>query len=373
MSEPRRPVVGITGGQGFIAWHLRGRIHALNAASALTVGRDAFSDSAMLEDFVQRCDAIVHLAGMNRGADAEVERVNVELCIRLTEACARVHRTPQIIFANSTHSGRDTPYGRAKRRGAEAFAVWAGRSGARFVNLVLPQVFGEGGRPFYNSVVATFCHQLACGETPKLVDDKELELVHAQDVAARILALVTKGGNGDVPVPGRRMMVSELLSRLNRLAETYHSHLIPPLADEFELSLFNTYRAYRFPAAYPAMLDVRLDARGALFEAVRSLHGGQCFFSTTRPGVTRGNHYHLRKFERFVVVGGRAVIRIRRLFSEDIVSYPVSAEHPCYVDMPALHTHNITNVGDGELTTLFWAHEIFDPSHSDTYVEPVQA
>lgn len=369
--EPSEPVLGITGGGGFLGWHLRARAHALGGFKVINASPEIFSNGDTLRSFVESCDAIVHLAGLNRGDDHEIEKINVDLCQQLASAIEAHKRDALVIFANSTHFQRDTAYGRSKRRGAEEFALVASNGGFRFLDLVLPQIFGEYGQPFYNSVVATFCHQLAAGEPTRLIKDNQLELVHAQVVAAFILEAVQNDFSGFHQISGRKMLVSDLLTQLQSIAESYNHQLIPPLKDEFDLALFNTFRACRFPTHYPVMLELRSDARGRLFEGVRSLHGGQCFISTTKPGVTRGNHYHLKKFERFLVVNGEAVIKVRKLFTDKIFEYRVSGMRPAYVDMPTMHTHSITNIGDGELITLFWSHEIFDASRADTFPELV--
>ncbi len=363
--------LGITGGLGFLGWHIRAHVHADRSIEATPAGHDVFSDPVVLAAFVRDKDAIVHLAGMNRGDEAEIESTNVALTQMLIDACERERAQPHILFANSTHSSRDTAYGRSKRRSAEMLTAWATRTGARFTNLVIPGVFGEGGRPFYNSVASTFCHQIANGETPQIIQDCEMELVHAQALAERILSVIRDGEIGLLKVTGQTTTVTALLARMQQLAGEYQSQILPSVTDRFGLELFNTYRSYLFPKHYPVALERHADTRGSLFEVVRTIHGGQCFFSTTKPGITRGNHYHAAKIERFLVAQGEATIRVRRLFSNDVVEFRVNGDSPGYVDMPTFHTHNITNVGEGELLTLFWAHEIYDPKRSDTYSEPV--
>ena len=363
--------LGITGGLGFLGWHIQVHVHADRGIEVAAAGRDIFDDSLARAVFVRDKDAIVHLAGMNRGDEAEIERSNIALTQMLIDTCEREQARPHILFANSTHSGRDTAYGRSKHRSTELLAAWAERAGAKFTNLVIPGVFGEGGKPFYNSVVSTFCHQIANGETPQIIQDREIELVHAQELAARILVAIRDGETGIVSVSGQTTTVTALLARLQQLAGEYQTQVLPSVADQFGLELFNTYRSYLFPKHYPVALERRADTRGSLFEVVRTIHGGQCFFSTTKPGITRGNHYHTAKIERFLVAQGEATIRVRRLFSKDVVEFRVNGDSPGYVDMPTFHTHNITNVGAGELLTLFWAHEIYDPNRSDTYSEPV--
>jgi UDP-2-acetamido-2,6-beta-L-arabino-hexul-4-ose reductase len=212
---------------------------------------------------------------------------------------------------------------------------------------------------------------LAVGDTPKIIQDADLELLHAQRVAEHIYRLIERPEPGEARPAGVVLTVTELLRKLSEAKDFYGAQLIPPLQDSFELDLFNTYRSYLFPQHYPVLSARREDERGNLFEAVKSLHGGQCFISTTKPGITRGNHYHRRKIERFLVLSGDATIRVRKMFSPQAVDFPVSGATPQYVDMPTLHTHNITNTGADELVTLFWAHEIFDPEQPDTYKEIV--
>lgn len=363
--------IGVTGSNGFLGWHLRCALHADRQDAVVLAPREVFDDDTALGKFVAQCDAIVHLAALNRGDDAVIESANVDLTRRLIAALEAARARPHVILSSSIHQASDTPYGRSKRISAELLANWASRSGAIFTNLILPNIFGECGRPHYNSVVATFCHQLARGEAPQIIEDRELELVHAQRVAREIRQIVGRPAVGDRLMSGTRLRVSALLSRLREMARRYADHRIPRLDAELDLELFNTYRSYLFPQGYPMTPDLRSDNRGALFEAVKSEREGQCFVSTTPPGVTRGNHYHTAKIERFLVISGQAVIRVRKLFDAEITEYRVSGERPQYVDMPTLHTHNITNVGGDSLITLFWSNEIFDPARPDTYAEPV--
>ncbi|MFB4202413.1 UDP-2-acetamido-2,6-beta-L-arabino-hexul-4-ose reductase [wastewater metagenome] len=363
--------IGVTGVAGLIGWHTRCRLQAEDGVEVVAAGRELFDSATALERFVSDCDAVIHLAGMNRGDDAEMRQVNVGLAESLTSACERAGVTPHVVFSSSTHIDKDTVYGQSKRKAAEIFAEWADRRGARFTNLVLPHVFGECGRPYYNSVVSTFCYQLARGETPSIAHDGQLELLHAQEVAELALAAIRSGRTGEQRPAGREMRVSEMLNSVTAHAERYRAGVIPEFRDVFELRLFNTFRSYLFPDYYPRPLKLHADNRGALFEGVKTDHGGQAFLSTTKPGITRGDHFHFNKVERFLVLQGEAIIRLRRMFDDRVIEFPVSGSEPAFVDMPTLHTHNITNVGGGELLTLFWSHEIFDPDNPDTYREPV--
>lgn len=364
--------IAITGAEGFLGWHLRSHLHRLEGAGPACVLQPDFDSEPALAQAIGPASVILHLAGMNRGPEAEVYETNLQLARKLTAALDLLDTTPAILFANSTHSLGDSAFGRSKREAARILGDWCRVRGARFVDVVLPHLFGEGGLPFYNSGFATFCHQLAHGEEPQILVDGEVELIHAQRVAARFLELASDpSAAGQVRVVGAPMRVSEALGRLRNLHETYQAGIIPQLSDPLELEFFNTYRSYLYPDHYPVRLKLHTDDRGGLFEAVKSLHGGQAFLSTTRPGVTRGRHYHHQKLERFLVVSGEAEIRIRRLLGDEVRVFRVSGAEPCFIDMPTFHTHDITNVGDQDLMTLFWSHEIFDPSRPDTYSEPV--
>lgn len=363
--------VGITGIDGLIGWHLRSFLHGHKDVVVYGADKPEFASQEALKKFAGSCDAIVHLAGMNRGEDAEVVATNVALTEKLLAACDSAGVKPYIIFSSSTHIHRGTPYGESKKRCSALLRAWADKNKAPFTNLVLPNIYGESGRPFYNSAVSTFCHQLANAQKPEIIKDAEVELLHARHVAQRIYKLIKKPVDGELVFEGHKMLVSQLLSKLKSMAAMYSSHIVPDLRQEYALDLFNTYRSYLFPAGVPVPLDLKADARGYLFEAAKSDNGGQTFISSTEPGVTRGNHYHTRKFERFLVLKGKACIRVRRLFSGDVHEFHVDGDSPRYVDMPALHTHNITNTGDSPLLTLFWSNEIFDPADPDTYQETI--
>jgi UDP-2-acetamido-2,6-beta-L-arabino-hexul-4-ose reductase len=369
--------VGITGARGLLGWHVAVRLGVHEGLRIKKADRATFLSPQALQAFVTDCDVIVHLAGMNRGDEIELAETNVRIASQLIEACDAAGCTPTILFANSIQSEWGTAYGRSKARCAELIGAWAEARGARLLDLILPHIFGEGGRPFYNSVVSTFCHQIAHSEEPRILNDGQLELIHAGDVALEVLRLIEAPARPGTPavsrlrIEGRPIRVTEMLARLKPMAEQYAACVVPDLRDPFDLRLFNTYRSYLFPQHYPVRLKLFTDPRGRLFEAVKDRNGGQVFLSTTLPGITRGNHFHFTKVERFLVVAGEAEIAIRRVGHPEIVRFMVNGSAPAYVDMPTLHTHNITNTGSAELLTLFWAHEPFDPNNPDTYPEVV--
>ena len=369
-------MIGVTGSDGFLGWHTRVwlRTHRPDIQVSLAT-REMFGKEGALESFVADLDAIVHLAGVNRAPDIEIEFKNPELAANLVSACMRNRSLykppPHLIYANSTRFVQDTPYGRGKLAAKETLELGARELGAKFTNLILPHVFGEFGRPFYNSAALTFCHQLATGVESTITTDGAVELIHAQTIAEAAITAIETGTTGDQRFVGESMKVSELLETLRPMALRYFSEgTMPGFSTQFERRLFNTLRSFKYPKL-ETWLPPRKDQRGHLVEAMKADAGGQIFYSVTHPGVTRGNHYHTQKFERFLVCEGEAEIRIRKLFSDEVVQFRVSGTKPCAIDMPTFCTHSITNIGDHDLITLFWSDEIFDPDSPDTYPEDV--
>nr|WP_308122960.1 capsular biosynthesis protein [Microbacterium marinilacus] len=330
---------------------------------------DAF-DLADATSSLEGASRLVHLAGVNRGAEEDVREQNPGFADQIAAALRQADQPPPVVvYANSIQAADGGVYGVAKARAADSLARAAADVGAEFIDLRLPNLFGEHGRPFYNAVTATFSHLLAAGGTPQVDVDRELTLLHAQNAADLLL--------GTVPLASQRELeehetVSGLLERLSDQARTYATGEIPDIGTPFDRDLFNTYRSYTFPAHAPVALTKHADARGAFFEVVRS-HGGpgQSSFSTTQPGVGRGDHFHRRKIERFTVLSGRATISLRRLFGDEVVEFEVTGDDPVAVDMPTFWAHKIVNTGDDVLYTSFWTNDIFDPDRPDTIAEAV--
>lgn len=368
-----QPTVVVTGAAGFLGWHLRCRLRAVTGHRVISVDRAAWQPAA-LSRALAGAQTVVHLAGVNRGADDDVEQGNVSLAEELVRALDIADVSPHLVFADSVHVETDTPYGRGKTAARRILARWAQRRQAPFADVVLPNLFGEHGRPFYNSFVATFCHLLVEGGQPQVADDRELPLLPAQWAARVLVDVIDCRATGTIRPPGERHGIGEVLDRLRRIHDRYQRGELPGSADPFDRALFNTYRSFRPVCQWELPLQPHADGRGRLVEWVRS-HGGsgQAFVSSTRPWQRRGDHFHLEKVERFVVVGGSGRIVLRRMLTEDVVSIPVCGEQPVAVDMPTLWTHALVNDGDGDLTTLFWTDELYDPGRPDTFPEPVDA
>ena len=367
--------VGITGQPGFIGTHLYNLLGITEGIERVPF-EDAFFDSEeKMESFVSQCDAIVHLAAMNRHPDPQViYNTNVELVDKLIRAMEKTNSTPHVLFSSSTQEELDNLYGASKLEGRRRLSDWAAKNGGKFTGCVIPNVFGPYGRPNYNSVVATFCHKLTHGETPQIIKDGSIKLIYVGDLCRHFIDIIKTGNACDkymIPYTAEKK-VSELLATFMRFKEDYFEHgVIPQLSDPFEVQLFNTFCGYiDHKSFFPFMLKKNSDERGTFVEVARlDRIGGQVSFSTTMPGVTRGNHYHTRKIERFAVIKGKARIEIRKIGTSEKISFELNGENPAFVDMPVWFTHNITNIGNDELYTMFWINEFYNPEDPDTFFE----
>lgn len=366
--------IGITGAGGFLGWHTR--CAALRSEIDVALAdRSTFADPAKLDAFTAQSDAILHLAGVNRASsDSEVAAGNKFLADELSQSMKRVGSAPTVVYSNTTKIGDDSVYGQAKREAADILSSACSDLGGRFHSVVLPHLFGEYGVPFYNSAVTTFAHQFAIGQEPTVSGDGQLELLHAQTAAANMLELALQGGPPETRLAGRLIGVADAATMLRSFHNRYVGEgTIPRYDDLFELQMFNMLRSQLYlNDYYPVDLTLHADPRGSFAEIIRADGLGQTSISTTVPGISRGDHYHLHKIERFVVVGGKAQINLRRLFTNEIKRFDVQSESPVLIDMPPLCTHNIINTGDDLLTTLFWAGDHFDPGNPDTYAELVE-
>jgi UDP-2-acetamido-2,6-beta-L-arabino-hexul-4-ose reductase len=369
--------VGITGQAGFMGTHLFNYLNLKKDIETIPFEDAYFDNKTKLEDFVVRCDVIVHLAAMNRHKDQQViYDTNIKLVEKLIAACENTNSKPHILFSSSTQEKQDNLYGQSKQKGREMFEAWANRNHARFTGMIIPNVFGPFGQPYYNSVVATFCHQLTHGETPKIHIDGEIKLIYINDLCEEFynkIISTEKQVISKYEVPSRKTIrVSALLELLQEYKDNYFEKgVFPDLSNPFELALFNTFRCYIPQEHFPFQYTKHADNRGVFVEIARTNSSGQFSYSTTLPGITRGNHYHTRKAERFAVIKGNAKIQLRRIGTNNVIEYELDGENPSFVDIPVWHTHNITNIGTEELITLFWINDPFNPDDPDTYFETV--
>lgn len=378
--------VGITGQSGFIGTHLYNTLGLQpNTFVRVPFEDNYFEDEAKLMDFVSQCDTIVHLAAMNRHNNPEViYKINLGLVQKLINACEKTFSKPHIIFSSSTQEERDNLYGKSKKEGRILFEQWASKYNAKFSGFVIPNVFGPFGKPYYNSVVATFCHQLTHNEEPKIEVDGELKLIYVSELVEffterMLFHRVEQHDNMELNVEtihiphSSTIKVSSILSKLNEFKLNYFGKgIFPNLTDSFERNLFNTFVCYiDHSQFFPFNLELKTDDRGSFVETVKLNSGGQVSFSTTKPGITRGNHFHTRKSERFAVIKGKAIIEIRRIGTDKKVTFELDGSNPSFVDMPIWFTHNIKNIGNEDLYTIFWISEHFSANDPDTFFEIV--
>nr|WP_299172554.1 NAD-dependent epimerase/dehydratase family protein [uncultured Allomuricauda sp.] len=382
MNKPQMKI-GITGQAGFVGYHLYSTLSLNEAITLVPFERHFFDDTKALEEFVSSCDTIVHLAAMNRHEDPQViYDTNVNLVKKLIAACSHTGSTPHIIFSSSSQEERDNLYGQSKKEGKNLLASWAITEGGRLSSLTVPNVFGPFGKPNYNSVVATFCHKVARNEEPTILNDGEIGLIYINELVAKFHETINGTLTGkklnenaqEIPIEANHFIkVSRLLELLKGYKTNYLGNgVFPYLENDFEKSLFNTFRCYIPESHYPVKYTKHTDPRGSFVEIARTETSGQFSFSTTVPGITRGNHFHTRKAERFAVISGKARIQLRKIGTDKVINYELDGSEPAYVDMPIWYTHNITNIGDEELITLFWINEPYNPEDADTYFENVE-
>lgn len=369
--------IGITGQSGFIGTHLFNTLALYpDEFERIEFNKQFFSNNQLLDHFVSQCDVIVNLAALNRHNNPQIiYDTNIEIVKYLTASLERTKSKAHVIMSSSTQEEKGTLYGESKKQGRKILADWAQKENALFTGMIIPNVFGPFGNPFYNSVIATFSYQLSHDEEPKIEVDGELKLIYVGELVIEIINVIKQKIHNPAYVvnANSNFKVSDLLLRLNKYKEKYLVRgEIPILENPFEMNLFNTFRSYiDYKSHFPVQIVNYSDYRGSFAEVIRLGIGGQVSFSTTLSGVTRGNHYHTRKIERFVVIKGKALIKLRRIGSDEILEFFLEGDKPSYVDIPIWHTHNITNIGDEVLYTNFWINEFYDPSDPDTYFEMV--
>ncbi len=364
----------VTGASGFLGLNLT---TALQRRTDITVRTcDRSQPLAALDAALAGVDAIVHLEAIYRTArEGEFAEVHVGWTRTLLDRLGQSGQVPAIVYASSTQAEGDSPYGRSRRSAEELLSQYASASGASVVLLRLAHEFGKWCRPDDNSVVATFCDRVARGQDLVIHDPAaSLRLMYVDDIVAAILASMAAppAGVSFVPVsPVWPLTVGELAERIRGFRESRASLIIPDCADPLTRRLYATYLSHLDGADFAYSLQKREDPRGSLVEYFKNDHFGQVFVSRTKPGVTRGNHYHDTKVEKFCVLEGDAVVCFRHLVTGAAVKHTVRGVDATVIDIPPGYAHSIENVGTSEMIVLFWANEIFDPARPDTYPREV--
>jgi UDP-2-acetamido-2,6-beta-L-arabino-hexul-4-ose reductase len=364
----------VTGAKGFIGRNLVERLKSdvcPGVSEVLEFDRD--DSPELLEEYCADCDFVFHLAGVNRPDDpAEFTEGNVDLTVRLLSLLKARNACP-VLLSSSTQAELDNPYGVSKRAAEDAVLAYTHETGAAVYVYRLPGVFGKWSRPGYNSVVATFCHNIARG-LPIEVRDPEapLSLVYIDDVVREFISALdgtaheTAEGRFEVPVV-HDTTLGDIVRLLEEFRDSRTTLSVPRGDDAFERKLYSTYLSYLPTDAFSYPLTMRSDERGSFTEMIRTPDRGQFSVNVIKPGVTKGDHWHDSKNEKFVVVAGAGVIRFRAVGAEAVVEYAVSVEHIEVVDIPPGYTHNIENTGDDDMVVFMWCNECYDPENPDTH------
>jgi len=369
MDNDFRQVV-VTGAKGFIGRHL---MEALNRRPNIEVqGFDIDSSFEALGEALKETDVVFHLAGVNRPERVEEhEEGNHLFTKKLCTFLEEEERIPMVVFSSSIQAELDNPYGISKRKAENVLKEWVERTGSQVIILRLKNVFGKWCRPNYNSVVATFCHNIAKGLPIKVSDPaKKIELVYIDDVISAFINCLNSHSEGweyrEVS-PLFAITLGDLTCQIESFRESRKTLFVSDLNNPFIKRLYATYLFYLDKNNFAYKLTTFTDSRGTLAEFLKQNHFGQLFVSRTKPGVTRGNHFHHTKTEKFLVVEGKAIIRFRKVDENEVIEYKISGKEFRVLDIPPGYIHSIENIGPNDLITIFWASEIYDTSLPDSY------
>lgn len=345
--------VALTGENGFLGYHLTQYLQYHLGYEIVSLTRNYQNNIHLIKD----CDWLIHCAGVNRNLSSVYN--NLILAEELVELLIQNNVHVNIAYASSIQEFYNNEYGNDKAAAGKVLSNYCTEINSEFISYKLPNLFGPFGKPNYNSVVATFCYNIA---NDKLchINDNKIDLCYVYD-AIQVMTL----SNTDHTYITTSITIKELYDRLIQYHVKYQTGIIPDLNSKFDIQLFNTYRSF---VQCIHKFTRHTDDRGYLIELLKSENSqSQIFFSTTKSGITRGNHFHFNKIERFCILKGSANISMRKLGSNEINQYIITENMDTVIDIPILYTHNITNIGSDELVCVFWTNEIFDSKHTDTY------
>jgi UDP-2-acetamido-2,6-beta-L-arabino-hexul-4-ose reductase len=346
--------IAITGETGFLGYHLTRHLKYRLGHDVVALTRDYQSNIHL----IKQCDWLIHCAGINKGLTAKYN--NKLLAYELIELLDSHDININIAYASSIQEFHNTEYGDDKNIAGIVLANYCQQSNTEFISYLLPNLFGPFGKPNYNSVVATFCYNIVNGNVCNINKHATVDLCYVYDAIDTMTQF-----NYTHVYKTNTVSIDELYKKLVYFHENYSNGIIPVLTTNFDIQLFNTYRSFN-KCNHKFIRHV--DERGCLVELLKSnMSQSQIFFSTTKPAITRGNHFHFNKVERFCILKGMAKISMRKLGTDEIISYIINEDMNTVVDIPILYTHNITNIGDTELLCVFWTNEIFNKSDTDTY------
>jgi UDP-2-acetamido-2,6-beta-L-arabino-hexul-4-ose reductase len=363
----------VTGGDGFIGRNLQVRLLELGYDNVLSVNRDTITES--LYATLEVADFVFHLAGINRPRDsAEFDVGNRQFTETVCDMLVRTGKRTPLVFTSSTQALLDNPYGRSKRAAEAVIERYARVAGAPVYLFRLTNVFGKWSRPNYNSVVATFCHNIIKG-TPIAITDPAapLKLVYIDDVIDAMADILQNGREaGDVDIsPLYETTVGEVAEILHQFASSRETGIIPQVGTGLRRALYGTWASHLTPELFTYPLIRHEDRRGVFAEVLKTTDSGQISFFTAHPGITRGGHYHHTKTEKFLVVKGRARFGFRHILTGNTEEIFVTSDDLRVVETVPGWAHDVTNVGNEEMIVMLWANEIFDTEKPDTFATDV--
>ncbi|AYU55004.1 NAD-dependent epimerase/dehydratase family protein [Staphylococcus debuckii] len=363
--------IAVTGANGFVGKNLVADLNLNDDYKVLPITKATPLQER--DQYLKQADFIVHLAGVNRTEDdTEYTQGNVYLLQELLGVIQENPKHPTILLSSSIHAANDTPYGRSKLEAEEVLEKFAEDNENEILIYRFPNLFGKWCNPDYNSVVATFCYHISRNAEVSVHDSNvQLTLNYIDDVVAEIERAI-KGNptllDNKPTVPNvLRITVGNLVKKIKAFKQSRENLTVPHLADPLEKALYSTYLSYLPEDDFSYMLPMHTDDRGSFTEFIKTVDHGQVSINVSKPGVTKGNHWHHTKVEKFLVVSGKGVIRFRNIRSNEIIEYFVTGTQLEVVDVPVGYTHNIENLGDSDLITVMWANEPFNPANPDTY------
>lgn len=365
----------VTGAKGFVGKNLIATLK--NIVHTNIFECDIDTSEAELDGYCTACDFVFHLAGVNRPQNTEeFMQGNFGFTSTLLNLLKKHNNVSPVLITSSIQAELDNPYGQSKKAGEDLLFAYARETGVKVLVYRLPNVFGKWCRPNYNSAVATFCNNIANG-LQITVNNREtvMTLVYIDDVIKEFIAAL----NGNPSMCESFCTVSvthtvtlgRIVDLLYSFKEMSQSLLVPNLADEFTKKLHATYLSYLPTDKFSYPLKMNVDERGSFTEIIRTTQSGQFSVNISKPHITKGNHWHHTKNEKFVVVSGQGIIRFRKIDNNDVIEYHVSGKKIEVVDIPTGYTHNIENIGEADMVTFMWCNECFDPQNPDTYYEKV--
>lgn len=378
----------VTGAKGFVGRNLVSQLHNIQSGKAKNYAvtpeikvfeYDIDSDPAELDVYCKNADFVFNLAGVNRPKEqSEFMQGNFGFASVLLDTLKKYHNTCPVMISSSTQAALDNPYGESKRAGEELLFEYAKETGAKVLVYRFPNVFGKWCRPNYNSAVTTFCHNIA-HDLPIQVNDPSvvMNLVYVDDVVNELIAALSgdehRDGDYCVVPTVHTITLGEITELLYAFKESRNTLNVPNVGDAFSKKLYSTYLSYLPEDCFAYPLKMNVDNRGSFTEIIRTPDRGQFSVNISKPYITKGNHWHHTKNEKFVVVSGKGVIRFRNMNEKDgkVIEYFVSGDKIEVVDIPTGYTHNIENLGDTDMVTFMWCNECFDPQNPDTFFEEV--